>query len=530
MTEYSLSDYHERSKHRLDRYAPGPRGLDWASQPDPFRRYEGCALVELPLAAEALEVRWADIRAARLPAARPLDLGSIALLFELSLAVSAWKSYGGTSWALRCNPSSGNLHPTEGYLVAGAIPGIEAGVYHYASREHALERRGAWQNAPALGGIVVGLASIHWREAWKYGMRAYRYCQHDCGHALAALAYAAACLGWRARLLEEPGDAEVSALLGLDRDGDYPDAEREVPEALLWIAPADGDAPALPGPPERWAGRANRLSQGHVAWPDIDAVERLATKPRTAPERPVRTPAAPAPVRGDASAAAVIRGRRSAVAFDGATSITAEAFFAMLDATLPRAAPPWSAWPGPALVHPAIFVHRVEGLEPGLYLLVREPAALDALRAAMRRDWLWRKTGPEGLPLYLLLAHDLRGAAQTVSCHQEIAADSCFALGMLARFGAARAEPWRYRALHWECGMLGQVLYLEAEAAGIRGTGIGCFFDDEMHGLVGLRDTEWQTLYHFTAGGAVEDTRLTTLPAYMHRRHELARAGTVIPS
>ena len=35
-----------------------------------------------------------------------------------------------------------------------------------------------------------------------------------------------------------------------------------------------------------------------------------------------------------------------------------------------------------------------------------------------------------------------------------------------------------YRRLFWECGLIGQVLYLEAEAAGVRGTGIGCFYDD----------------------------------------------------
>ena len=305
MPEYSLSDYHERSKHRLDRYAPGPRGLDWASQPDPFRRYEGSALLELPLAADRLGVRWAAVRAARVPAARPLDRGSIALLFELSLAVSAWKSYGGASWALRCNPSSGNLHPTEAYLVAGAIPGIEAGVYHYASREHALERRGAWEHPPALGGVLVGLASIHWREAWKYGMRAYRYCQHDCGHAIAALAYAAACLGWRARLLDAPGDDEVGALLGLDREGDFAGAEREAPDGLVWISPTEGEPPALPRPPERWAGRANRLSARHVEWPDIDAVERLARKPSTAAQRRAAGVSAPALIAQDAM------GRRS---------------------------------------------------------------------------------------------------------------------------------------------------------------------------------------------------------------------------
>ena len=85
---------------------------------------------------------------------------------------------------------------------------------------------------------------------------------------------------------------------------------------------------------------------------------------------------------------------------------------------------------------------------------------------------------------------------------------------MLAHYEAAAREPWCYRALYWECGMLGQVLYLEAEAAGIRATGIGCFFDDEMHSLLGLRGSAWQSLYHFTAGGALDDARLSTLAAY----------------
>jgi hypothetical protein len=89
---------------------------------------------------------------------------------------------------------------------------------------------------------------------------------------------------------------------------------------------------------------------------------------------------------------------------------------------------------------------------------------------------------------------------------------------MLAHYEIAEKEAWHYRRLYWECGMLGQVLYLEAEAAGIRATGIGCFFDDEMHALLGLRNHACQSLYHFTAGGAVDDERLTTLPAYPFAR------------
>ena len=47
--------------------------------------------------------------------------------------------------------------------------------------------------------FLVALTSIHWREAWKYGERAFRYCQHDAGHAIGALRFAAALSagGWR---------------------------------------------------------------------------------------------------------------------------------------------------------------------------------------------------------------------------------------------------------------------------------------------------------------------------------------------
>ncbi|MGR9053408.1 MAG: nitroreductase, partial [Gammaproteobacteria bacterium] len=59
-------------------------------------------------------------------------------------------------------------------------------------------------------------------------------------------------------------------------------------------------------------------------------------------------------------------------------------------------------------------------------------------------------------------------------------------------------------------------LYLEAEAAGVRGTGIGCYFDDGVHEVLGLQDDAFQSLYHFTVGEPLEDTRLQTLPAYRH--------------
>lgn len=89
-------------------------------------------------------------------------------------------------------------------------------------------------------------------------------------------------------------------------------------------------------------------------------------------------------------------------------------------------------------------------------------------------------------------------------------------MGMIAEFEPTIGKfgPWFYRRLFWETGIIGQVLYLEAEAAGVRATGIGCFFDDPVHQVFGLQDTRFQSLYHFTVGGPVDDPRLTTLPAY----------------
>jgi SagB-type dehydrogenase family enzyme len=521
-----LIAYHARSKHQVNRYAPGPGRLDWANQPDPFRVFEGAPRIDLALSADSLDTLYDDVRRGSLPPARRFDAESIGILFELSFALSAWKAHGGNRWALRCNPSSGNLHPTEAYLACPQLPGIGAGVHHYLSRDHVFEQRARiddrrWTDAFAGRGILVGLSSIHWREAWKYGMRAWRYCQHDCGHALAAVSYAAAALGWPSRVLVSAADATIAVLLGLDRAADFRDAEAEAPEALLWIGEADEEPDVAQwvqcAQQADWQGHANRLSADHVDWPDIDAIHRATHKAATPATTAVRQsstkpPAAPAqPMRF----ATIARQRRSAVAFDGKTSLDAAAFYAMLEAIMIRPdAPPWCAWTEAARVHAAIFVHRVNGLEAGLYMLVRDPAVLDDLKQAMRDDWLWRKVGPHHLPLYLLLPHDLRDPAKWICCHQEIGADSCFALGMLAHFEAARQTPWRYRHLFWECGIIGQALYLEAEAAGVRATGIGCFFDDEMHGLLGLRDDAWQSLYHFTTGGAVDDTRLSTLPPY----------------
>lgn len=516
-----ILSYHERSKHHLERYAPGPGELDWASQPDPFRSYPGTPELELPLLTRELSVSWDELCSSVQLRQQALNVDALACLLQLSLGLSAWKSYGGSRWALRCNPSSGNLHPTEGYLICPDLPGVPAGVHHYRPERHCLEQRAAapfsWPD-----GVLLALTGIHWREAWKYGMRAFRYCQHDCGHALAALSYAAAALGWQVRLLSAWGDAEIAAITGVDRTAEFPAAEPEVPEALVWIG--RGTAPAATEVLAQmkgavWSGSANTLSQQHRDWPDIPAVAAATRKPTGKVMAADAQQALPDLVpTSRLSVSELIRGRRSAQAFDAVTAISAQCFYRLLDALLPRAdLPPWAMMNVEPCVHPVLFVHRVEGLEPGLYCLPRCANAFIELRSAMRPDWLWASVPgcPDHLPLFLLAPLDVKQFAVTTSCHQDIAGDSAFALAMLARFDdIGQAEPWLYRQRFWEAGMLGQVLYLEAEAAGVQGTGIGCYFDDEVHRALELDTQRFQDIYHFTVGKALVDARLGHEPAY----------------
>jgi nitroreductase len=186
----------------------------------------------------------------------------------------------------------------------------------------------------------------------------------------------------------------------------------------------------------------------------------------------------------------------------------------MLRKTIPDG-PPWDAIWWPPEVHLVLFVHRVDGLHPGIYALVRDRGAVGALRAAFREEFLWEAVTGEP-SLLLLLPIDCRRIAQRLACDQDIAADGFFSIGMIARFEPALRErgEWFYRNLFWETGLIGQVLYLAAEAAGARATGIGCYYDDPVHDVLGITGREWQCLYEFSAGIPVEDTRLTTEPGY----------------
>jgi hypothetical protein len=353
--------------------------------------------------------------------------------------------------------------------------------------------------------------------------------------------FAAAALGWKLLLLDRMDDGALSRLLGLDREIDYGEAEREHAELLAVVArqevtekSAGHGARCLPQmlvsqvANSQWFGRANVLSPEHgVDWPVIDQVAVATTNLRIAVDEefsrfPSEEELFGVPVRaGVFTAERVILGRRSAVSMDACTAIPAVTFFQMLARLVPTRdgrSMPWDALAWRPRIHLGLFVHRVNGLPPGLYALCRDPEKVEKFRQAMLPEFMWLRppSCPPGLPLYLLKEGDYHSLAASISCGQDIAGDGAFSLAMLAdyldslvTYGASF-----YRNLFWEAGLVGQVLYLEAEEAGIRATGIGCYFDDPVHEVFGISSRDWQSFYHFTVGGPVEDTRLTTLPPY----------------
>jgi nitroreductase len=589
--------YHQRTKHQLQRYAAGPESLDWDAQPDPFRRYLGAPLQPLPLPADHMVTPWSDLFVPGRIAPQPFSRTSLGALFELSFALAAWKLVGPDRWAVRCTPSSGNLHPTEAWLLlrhggtelqngalTGDLTGLADGLYHYAAHEHALEQRASLATASKASAVpraFIALSSIHWREAWKYGERAFRYCQLDIGHALGALRYAAALQGWRLR--EVPiGSAELARLLGLDRAADYGRAEREDAELLVELLPADASETPDAALPDwtanaHWAGSANVLDRHPMyRWPVIDSVAEASALPATA-ARAAMTPsgadqasiqssipqaAAPAAPAAEPSpdnppgaspwsrratpAATLIRQRRSAQRFDGRARAPLAQLLPLLAALQSGALPLDLPVAAARQVHVLMFAHRIDGLAPGAYLLPRRADAEPLLRRSLAPELDWTPvalpaTDPaDGSPGPIRLLHladnpALAGTLRTIDCHQALGSDALAAFALLAEFdpvlgadpdspqdstadaATALVAPWLYRRLFVEAGLLGQVLYMEAEAAGLAGTGIGCYFDDTLHQLIGLDGTALQSLYHFTIGVAVTDGRISSAPPYGDR-------------
>ena len=267
------------------------------------------------------------------------------------------------------------------------------------------------------------------------------------------------CLGGGPTFFRRGHIVRLPHLIGIDRDEDFVDAEREEPGCVLLLT--DGGVPSAlaNGPDElldavrrgRWCGRATQLSEDHIQWTFIDDVASATEDPgRAWPNRPAVEAAADprnwsgvVPAGRAVAARPLVLQRRSALAFDARSSIDAETFFGMLARTMPAlASPTASVWWTPR-IHLLLFVHRVTGVAPGLYLFGRAPGGFERLQREIRSHDM-REPAHDSLPLVCLGRGDCRSLARRLSCDQDIASDGCFSLGMIADFDASLAEYGRF--------------------------------------------------------------------------------------
>ncbi len=162
---------------------------------------------------------------------------------------------------------------------------------------------------------------------------------------------------------------------------------------------------------------------------------------------------------------------------------------------------------GADLITLYLYVHRVRDCEPGIYRW-NKPAARPAAG-----------TSPAS-PAKLEQLHcgNVQRVAAYLSLEQALAGNACFTISMIADLARAalRFGNRGYRYAFFEAGAIGERLYLGAEALGWNATGIGAFYDDDVHRYLGFlaegdedsAKLPQQVIYHFAVGRAVPDPRL----------------------
>lgn len=480
--------FHEQTENRLRR-GTRPRDvaefipMDAGNQPLPFKRYRNVTLRELPADLLPSTPPATDVLAGRGRAEpTPVDCRLVAALLFLSAGVTRIIRHGQGRTCFRAAASAGNLHPLETYLVSGDLPGLDAGVYHFAPDAFALEvlrdgdHRGFLAHAAADANLKTAPAAlvvtgIPWRTAWKYAERGWRHVYWDAGTMLANLLAVAEAHGIGVRLLFGFQDDALCRLLGVDGTTEFPVviASLGAPAA---VESADSAGPPAPLAELRLA--TTPLSRAPIEFPLVTAAQHAGILGDTDQVRAWResldgaaqatsTVAEPS-VRSAAgdTIETVIRRRGSTRAMRHATVPADLLNWAMACATRPT---PTDALPaGSTLLTHHLSVHDVAESEAGFYtwadgtLTLRRPASRTEARATAAHLCLDQPLG--GDSAYTLFA----------------CADPDRSLSILGDRG--------YRLIQTEAGIVVGRLQLAAYALGYGATGL-TFYDDEVRAAFG---------------------------------------------
>jgi SagB-type dehydrogenase family enzyme len=147
---------------------------------------------------------------------QPLDLEEASQLLWSAQGVSNSRGY-------RTAPSAGALYPLEVYAVVGNVKSLEAGIYKYIIRGHALMematddrrqdicRAALHQSYIAAAPLVLLLCTVNERVTNKYGERGMRYVFIEVGHAAQNVCLQAVALGLGTVVIGAFRDNDVKA-------------------------------------------------------------------------------------------------------------------------------------------------------------------------------------------------------------------------------------------------------------------------------------------------------------------------------
>ena len=472
-------DYHGATKHSYWSVRSGGHFLDWETKPSLFKLYPTLPVTPLPRDVEPPDAQaLAAVSAFEAVGDGLLDLDRLAQVLFYCAGLTKKKIYpGGEEHYFRAAACTGALYEVEVYVVSSDLPGLAAGVYHFSPADFALRRlregdfRGelaraaAGEEAVSRAPATLILTAIFWRNAWKYGARAYRHFYWNSGTILANLLATTASASISARVVSGFIDARVDRLLGID-------AERE---ASLCLVPLGAHSPA-PDPPEvpPIAPETVPLSKEEVDYPEIRRVRTASMLEseeeiqgwRAAFSRPLSPQSGGARYPLDPLAEGIVSGRalgdvilrRGSTRRFARTAISFPQLSTMLDYSTRGVPADFLAGPGTTLLDTYLIANDVEGLPNGAFYFSPSERALELLKDGGFR----REAG------YLCLEQQLGADASVV----------VFFLADLSRL-LDRYGNRGYAAAQLEAGIVGGKIYLCAYALGLGTTGT-TFYDDDV--------------------------------------------------
>jgi SagB-type dehydrogenase family enzyme len=467
MTELTAHRFFEATKHPSRIRHAGV--MDWTNRPAPFKVYQERPGIPLPSPSRSRVPALEAIAPSRFePSGTGPSFEDLSRMLVYGAGVTHLLPDERPVHSFRTYASAGALYPVEVYVACADLPGLRAGVYHFAPNEPAVvrlhegDRRSFVARASGLepavrsAPVVLILTGIPWRTAWKYTERGYRHLFWDAGMIVANMLALAAAAGQPARLILGFADREIESLLGLD-------GRSEFPLALLAVGSGTPVEPS-DDPPEAVSFPTGPLSRRVIEYPMITEVNdagRLETPQAVAawrtmgaalPHPTVREmdglPSEPPPDDLET----VIRRRGSARVFAGG-AISRPVLEDVLT-TATRGIPTDYGPEGSRLVEPFLIANQVNGLEPGAYVF--RDGGFSLLREGNFRDQA------------ALLSLQQRLAADAGATHF-LTADLGEVMGTLGDRG--------YRAAELEAGTVGGKMYLAAYAHRLGATGL-TFFDD----------------------------------------------------